>query len=90
MALGDQVSYALLFFGQALNFLLIVVNIRACAKGKIWMAVVTDFLICILGFGLIHIIASAHTPQDVLAYALGGSCGSALAIRLTRRWDSLP
>lgn len=81
-------SYLLLFLGQALNFLLIVVNIRACSKGKILAAVLTDFAICVLGFGLIHVIASAHAPLQVLAYALGGSVGSASAILLTRRWDT--
>ncbi|HUR19847.1 MAG TPA: hypothetical protein VMZ90_03510 [Vicinamibacterales bacterium] len=77
-----------LFFGQAFNFLLIVVNIRACAKGLILAAVVTDFLICVLGFTLIRLIADAGTPTEVLAYALGGSSGSALAIWVTRRWDA--
>lgn len=83
-----MVTCLLLFAGQALNFLLIVVNIRACAKGLIWAAVLTDFTICVLGFGLIHIIAGAHGANQILAYALGGSCGSALAIRLTRAWDA--
>lgn len=77
----------LLFFGQAFNFLLIVVNIRACAKGKILVAVVTDFFICILGFGLIKLIASAQNPFEVCAYAAGGATGSAAAILLTRKWD---
>lgn len=81
-------TYLSLFLGQALNFLLIVINIRACAKGKMWVAVTTDFTICVLGFGLIHLIASAHTPVDVAAYALGGACGSAAAIQLTRKWDA--
>lgn len=80
-------SYLLLFLGQALNFLLIVINIRACSKGKIAIAVLTDFAICVLGFGLIHVIAAAHVPLEVLAYALGGSAGSAGAILLTRKWD---
>lgn len=79
---------AALFFGQAFNFLLIVVNIRACAKGKILIAVLTDFVICVLGFTLIRLIASAGSAPEVLAYAAGGSSGSALAILLTRKWDA--
>lgn len=80
-------NYAVLFLGQALNFLLIVINIRACAKGKMLMTIVSDFVICVLGFWLIRLIATAGTWGEVMAYAAGGACGSALAITLTRRWD---
>jgi hypothetical protein len=82
------VTYLLLFLGQALNFLMIVINIRACAKSKILMAMATDFLICVLSFGLFRLIAQAHTWREMLAYALGGACGSALAIKVTRKWDA--
>lgn len=78
----------LLFAGQATNFLLIVVNIRACAKGKIVVAVVTDFVICLLGFGLIHLVSQAHTWDQMASYAAGGAGGSAIAILITRKWDA--
>lgn len=81
-------THLALFFGQAFNFLLIVINIRACAKGYIGIAVATDFVICLLGFKLIKLIGEAKTASQMAAYAAGGAVGSALAIMLTQRWDS--
>lgn len=66
----------------------IVINIRMCAKGHLWIAVFTDVIICVLGFTLIKMIAGAETGLEIAAYAAGGGLGSATAIKLTRGWDS--
>lgn len=79
---------AVMFFGQGLNYLLIVVNVRACAKGMIGMAAFTDFAICILSFTLIQRVSKAETLLDKLAYACGGTIGSVAAILLTKAWDA--
>ncbi len=81
-------NYLALFFGQALNFLLIVVNIRACAQSRYLMVAVTDFVVCILNFTLFKLIAEAHSWGEALAYAAGGTAGSLFALWLTRRWDT--
>lgn len=83
-----MILYLSLFFGQAFNFLLIVLNIRACAKGYILAAIMTDFVICLLGFKLTHLIVEAQTLRQMLAYAAGGSTGSWLAITVSRGWDT--
>lgn len=79
--------YLLLFVGQGVNFLIAVLNIRAAARGKIAITAGTDFLFCAVNFLLIQRVATARNHWELLAYALGGACGSALAIVVTRRWD---
>ena len=79
--------YLLLFAGQGLNFLIAVVNIRAASRGLITVTAISDFLFCAVNFVLIQKVASANDSTELIAYALGGACGSALAITLTRRWD---
>lgn len=79
--------YLLLGAAQALNFLLIVTNIRALNRGFIAITAVTDFVICLLGFWIIRTVAEAHTVGEALAYATGGALGSVAAILLTRKWD---
>lgn len=79
--------YAILFFGQGLNFIIAVVNIRAAARGLIKTTMATDFVFCVVNFLLIQKIAQAGNALELLAYASGGSLGAAAAILLTRRWD---
>jgi len=79
--------YALLFFGQMLNFVIAVINIRAASKGKIAITMGSDFLFCAVNFILIQKVAQANNYQELLAYAIGGSIGSGLAILVTKRWD---
>lgn len=79
--------FVILFFGQGLNFLIAITNIRAAAKGKLWTTVGSDFLFSVVNFYLITRIAQARDGYELLAYALGGAAGSGLAIRLTRKWD---
>ncbi len=79
--------HLVLFFGQGLSYMLIVINVRAAAKSKYLMTAGTDFLIGILGYALIQRIVDAHTWHEALSYATGGACGSVLAIWITKRWD---
>lgn len=76
-----------LFFGlQGTNFLLIVVNMRAAAHLQYTMAALTDFLICLLSWTLLKKITEAQGWSAKLGYAFGGTCGSLLAMWLTRVW----
>jgi hypothetical protein len=87
MFLEIILRHLVLFFGQGLSYMLIVINVRAATKGKYAMTAGSDFLIGIVGFYLIQRIAAAGSWHEMLAYALGGSSGSVLAIWLTKHWD---
>lgn len=80
-------TYLILFFGQGLNFLIAVINIRAASRGLIKWTVISDFVFSMVSFLLIQHIAHANNMWEVLAYATGGGVGSAIAILLTRKWD---
>ena len=79
--------YAVLFFGQGLNFLIAILNIRAASKGYIKLTMATDFVFCLVSYGLIRRIADAGSTGELLAYASGGAVGSMLAIMVSRKWD---
>jgi hypothetical protein len=77
--------YVLLFFGQGLNFLIAVLNIRAAAKGHLWLTGTTDFVFCVVSFTMIQHIPTVNGAGPMLAYATGGMLGSMLAVRISRR-----
>ena len=77
----------LLFGAQFLNYTIVVVNIRAVARGFIPMAMASEFIFCMVNFYTIQLVASAVTVQQMLAYAAGGTLGTVSAICLTRHWD---
>ena len=79
--------YVILFFGQGLNFLIAVINIRAASRGMIKWTVITDVIFSMVSFTLIQHIATAGNLWELLAYAVGGGAGSALAIYVTSHWD---
>ena len=80
-------KYLLLFAGQAVNFLIAIVNIRAASRGKMLVTCSTDFVFCAVNFALITQVAKAENVWELLAYASGGAAGSAIAIKMTRAWD---
>lgn len=79
--------YLLLFFGQMLNFVIAVINIRAASRGYVPTTMLTDFVFCAVNFTLIQKVAQANNRKELLAYAMGGAIGSGLAIGLTSMWD---
>jgi predicted alpha/beta-fold hydrolase len=72
---------------EFLAFLIVTINFRACAKGKIGLTVGTDVLISANGFLLTKMIVQASTPAEMIAYVVGASLGSTLGMLLTKRWD---
>lgn len=75
-----------LFFGEALVFLFATINIRACAKGWVKATLSTDAIIAGLNFSLVVWIAEAGGFIEQISYVLGGVCGSAVGMYLTKHW----
>jgi hypothetical protein len=79
--------YVWLFFGQMLNFLIVVLNVRASTRGYIKFTMLSDLVFCFVSALMIRKIAVATSFYQLLAYSAGGSCGSGIAIVLSRHWD---
>jgi hypothetical protein len=73
---------------QGLNFLLIVVNVRASSHLQYAMTAATDFAICLLSWSLFKKTMDAEGWAAKLGYATGGACGSLIAMWLTKTWGS--
>jgi hypothetical protein len=78
--------YAILFFGQGVNFLIAVINMRAIASGRWAITAASDFVFCLVSYTLIQRIAHAGSTFELLAYAAGGTTGSLAAMWVTRHW----
>lgn len=78
--------YLLLFGGQCLSFLVVVVNMRAIATNRWWVTAVTDFTFCLINFLLVKMITEASQFDEAIVYAAGGAVGSLTAMRLTGHW----
>lgn len=72
---------------QMVSYLLATLNIRSAAKGKVGPTVLTDVAMGGMGFFLIKFVVEAKTVTEFVCYCLGGAIGSAVAIKLTKRWD---
>ena len=71
---------------QALNFVLITVNYRAVAHQQYAWAIVTDGVICLLGWSLLKRVMDAQGWPARSGYIVGGMVGSAAGMYLTRVW----
>lgn len=72
--------------GQALAYLVLVVNMRAVAKGRYLPAAVSEVIYALMNFALIHRIVAARSLTEALVYAAGCTAGTQLAMVLTRKW----
>lgn len=79
--------YALVFGAEALLFLVITLNYRACAKGWIKTTVVTDAIIAGLNFSLIKWIAETGTLGEHGAYIVGAMVGSTAGMLISQHWQ---
>lgn len=80
--------YAILFFGMALGYLILVINIRAALnRGKYLATGLTEFTYSLVQFGMIRSVAEAATWLESIAYAAGATVGSILAMWMTKHWD---
>ena len=80
------VRYGLIFGAEALLFLLLTVNYRACAKGWVKTTVGTDVVIAGLNFSLIKWIADTGTLGEHGAYIAGAAVGSVIGMGITKHW----
>jgi hypothetical protein len=69
------------------NYLVIAVNMRACAHLKYKWIVATDAAICLLNFSIIHRVAEAATWVDQLGYTIGGVSGAVAGVWLSSKWN---
>ena len=84
--------FAFCFASELISFFIVATNFRALAKGFIGWTVITDGLI-VLQNTIIGKIFIEHDRMrggiPTLAFTMGGMCGSALSIVLTRYiWGS--
>jgi hypothetical protein len=66
--------------------LLLVLNIRAIAKGWIVTTVTSDALISALAFVLVVRVVEAHNWTAMLGYVIGDCAGSVSGMLITRHW----
>jgi hypothetical protein len=78
-------EFVYFFAAQCLNFALVTWNIRSLALGWWGSMVISDVLISVLGFTLIKKIAEAKSTTAMIGYAVGGACGSLLAVFVTKK-----
>ena len=79
--------FAFCFASELTSFFIVATNFRALAKGYIGWTVVTDGLIVLQNTIIGKIFIEHEKMRDgvsTLAFTLGGMCGSALSILLTR------
>jgi uncharacterized protein YebE (UPF0316 family) len=72
---------------EFLSFLIVTINFRACAKGKIALTCSTDAMLATLSFVLTRQIVNANTRAEMICYVIGACTGSVLGMRITRGWD---
>jgi hypothetical protein len=77
------------FYGLAelVSFAVITANFRAIAQGNYWYAGVTDFMNLVQGFAIGKFLmddAEQRTWYTGLGAAVGGTCGTLLAIWITK------
>jgi hypothetical protein len=80
------------FASELISFFIVATNFRALAKGFIIWTVTTDGLIVLQNTIISKIFIEHEKMRDgvsTLAFTMGGMCGSALSIILTRYiWGS--
>lgn len=72
---------------EAASFLIVTINLRALAKGRVWLTVSTDALISGIGFFVVKQVAGATTYLEMVGYVIGACSGSAAGMYITRAWQ---
>lgn len=72
--------------GQAVAYLVLVINMRAVAKGKYLPAGISEVGYALLNYVLLHRIIESHSWTDALVYAAGCVVGTQSAMWVTRHW----
>jgi len=80
--------FAFCFFSELISFFIIATNFRALAKGYLFWTVGTDGLIVLQNSIVSKLMIENEKSRDgisIAAFTIGGMCGSALCIILTKR-----
>lgn len=72
--------------GQALAYLVLVVNMRALNRGKYLATAGTEIVYALMNFFLLHRIVEARSWQEAVAYTTGCTTGTMAAMWLTKHW----
>ena len=75
-----------IFGAEAVLFLVLTINYRACAKGWVKTTVSTDAVIAGLNFSLIKWIAETGSLGEHGAYIAGAMVGSTIGMWITQHW----
>lgn len=76
-----------LFAGMCVAYVVLGINIRALAKGKLLETGVTEFTYAMLNFFIIQRVAVARTVLEAIAYAAGATAGCLTSIYVTQHWE---
>lgn len=71
---------------QFAYYLLLVINIRAIALGRLAWAVVTDMAVSAVFYLVVVRLAHHDGASAVIGMMVGGGVASAAGVWLTRRW----
>lgn len=77
-------SAAILAGLQFLSFLIVTLNFRFCAKGRIGATVFTDVLLSALGFTILKRMITAGTGFEMAGYVVGSCLGSIAGMFITK------
>lgn len=72
------------FAVELLSYFLIVANTRAFTQGLYGWTALTDFIFAGSNFLIIQRVSKAETKAAWAGYTLGGTCGSLIAIFVTK------
>jgi hypothetical protein len=81
-------SYNFWFFFliQVVDFVIVVINFRAVTHLHYTVAVITDGIICALGWTFLKKLKEEDGKEARAGFILGGMVGSLLGMYLTRVW----
>jgi len=63
---------------------MLTINFRAVAQANYLFTGISDFIISIVSFFIMKKVAEAKSKSAMFGYALGGACGSLIAIFVTK------
>lgn len=82
-----MIERLLTIFGvQTVAFVVLVLNIRALNRGFYLATAATEVAYALMNFYMIQRIATAHTVGEAVAYTLGCTLGSLIAMWISRHW----
>src|SRR5208282_4663097 len=89
---NKMARFALFFASELFSFFFIASNFRALAKGLYFWTAITDMTLVFQGMIIAKLMIEDKRSRDavsIIAFTLGGACGSLLSIWVTKHlWGS--